>query len=471
METQQERELTPGRDVAGDLAASMRERRLSDFVILAVVAGVVLASAAAVGEMSPWAAVVAALAFGIFAFVYLSGTADHQSETVKTIREAAADSERQVRAEAGRAMRAAMINALHDPALYVDAQGKVEVANSAARKRFRFVGPEPLLTMVVRRADLLAAVEAARREGAPQSFEIVERDETDLYYACVAAPVRSLDDTGVLLTMTDLTDIKRAEMARVDFLANASHELRTPLTSLSGFIETLRGPAREDPAAWDRFLGIMHGQAERMKRLISDLMSLSRIELVEHRTPSSDADLAAVVGEVVDALMPLARERGVELKLTGPRQGVIVTGVHDELSQVAQNLIDNAIKYSETGDTVEIEVQPAAAREAALASAGRRWPSAGHMSIAAAPRTSQNQFAVLRVTDAGPGIDRQHLPRLAERFYRVDQGRGLRPGTGLGLAIVKHVIARHRGELLVESEVGKGSAFGVAIPVPLKTGS
>jgi two-component system phosphate regulon sensor histidine kinase PhoR len=475
MEAQQPREAAPGdiavRDMAGDVAASMRERRLADFVILGVVAWVVLASAAAVGEMSVWAALTAALAYGVFAFVYLTGTADHQSEAVRTLRDAAADSERLVRADSARAVRAALVNALHDPALYIDAQGKVEVANIAARKRFRFVGAEPLLTTVVRRADLLAAVEAARREGEPQIFEIVERDETDLYYSCVAAPVRTQNESGVLLTMADLTDIKRAEMARVDFLANASHELRTPLTSLSGFIETLRGPAREDPAAWDRFLGIMHGQAERMKRLISDLMSLSRIELVEHRTPSTDADLAAVVTEVVDALMPLAKDRGVTLKVAGPRSGVLVTGVHDELSQVAQNLIDNAIKYSDAGHTVEIDVQPALPREAATASAGRRWPAAGHMSIATAPRNSQVRFAVLRVTDMGPGIDRQHLPRLAERFYRVDQGRGLRPGTGLGLAIVKHVIARHRGEFLVESEPGRGSAFGVAIPAPVSVAS
>ncbi len=466
METEQPREAASPRDAAGDLAKSLHERRLADFVILVVVAVAGLAAIAVVGEISGWAAIIAALAFAIFAFVYLTGTADHQSDAVRTIREASAENERAVRADASRAIRAAMINAMHDPALYVDAQGKVEVANSAARKRFRFVGSEPLLTMVVRRAELLDAVEAARREGAPQTFEIVERDETDLYYSCVAAPVRTPDDAGVLLTMTDLTDIKRAEMARVDFLANASHELRTPLTSLSGFIETLRGPARDDPAARDRFLGIMHGQAERMKRLISDLMSLSRIELVEHRTPSSDADLAAVVGEVVDALMPVARERNVTLKVVGPRHGVIVTGVHDELSQVAQNLVDNAIKYSEAGDVVEIEVEAPMSRDAAASSAGRRWAGAGRMSIATAPRNVGGQFAVLRVTDCGPGIDRQHLPRLAERFYRVDQGRGLRPGTGLGLAIVKHVIARHRGEFLVESEAGRGSAFGVALPAP-----
>jgi len=207
-----------------------------------------------------------------------------------------------------------------------------------------------------------------------------------------------------------------------------------------------------------------------MKRLIADLLSLSRIELSEHRVPDTEADLAAVVAEVGDALLPLANEKQVKLRISGPASGVAVTGVRDELSQVAQNLIDNAIKYSAPGDVVEIEVLSGLSREDAEARAGRRWADAGHMSIATLPRggggapASIRRYAVLRVSDSGPGIDRQYLPRLAERFYRVDPGRGLRQGTGLGLAIVKHVIARHRGEFLVESEPGRGSAFGVVLP-------
>jgi two-component system phosphate regulon sensor histidine kinase PhoR len=267
--------------------------------------------------------------------------------------------------------------------------------------------------------------------------------------------------------MHDLTEIKRAEFARVDFLANASHELRTPLTSLAGFIETPRGPARDDAQARDRFLEIMHGQAERMRRLVSDLLSLSRIELVEHRPPEGEADLAAVAAEAGDALLPVATERGVKLSIVGAEDEVSVTGVRDELAQVAQNLIDNAIKYSEGGDTVEIEVLSGLTREEAEARAGRQWEGSGRMSIvtgSAAP-DGRSRYAVLRVSDSGPGIERQYLPRLSERFYRVDPGRGLRPGTGLGLAIVKHVVQRHRGEFLVESEPGRGSAFGVVLPM------
>jgi two-component system phosphate regulon sensor histidine kinase PhoR len=228
----------------------------------------------------------------------------------------------------------------------------------------------------------------------------------------------------------------------------------------------MRGPAKDDPAARERFLEIMHGQAERMRRLISDLLSLSRIELVEHRLPEGEADLAVVVAEAGDALAPVAKERGVKLRILGQASAVNVTGIKDELAQVAQNLIDNAIKYSETGGTVEIEVLSGLSRQEALSRAGRRWADAGHMSIVtAAAEKPGAKFAVLRVSDAGPGIDRQYLPRLSERFYRVDPGRGLRPGTGLGLAIVKHVVQRHRGEFLVESEPGQGSAFGVVLPM------
>jgi len=445
-----------------------RGRRAGDFLVLGIAGVVVMGGLAALGEVTWWAAIFAVAIMAAFSFAYFAGTADLDQEAMRAVRQEAGEEELAVRAAAERAMRAALTDALPEPAMFIDAQGKVEVANAAARRQFRFVVAEPMLSAVVRRPELLDAVSAARSEAKPQKFEFIERDETDRYFDCVAAPLGS----GVLVTMHDLTDIKRAEYARVDFLANASHELRTPLTSLAGFIETLRGPARDDPAARDRFLDIMHGQAERMRRLISDLLSLSRIELIEHRPPEGEADLAAVVAEAGDALLLVAKERNIKLRVLGPSSEVYVTGARDELAQVTQNLIDNAIKYSESGDVVEIEVLSGLTREDAAARAGRRWDSAGHMSIATAPTgPAAVRYAVLRVTDSGPGIERQYLPRLSERFYRVDPGRGLRPGTGLGLAIVKHVVQRHRGEFLVESEPGRGSAFGVVLPMSVSAGA
>jgi two-component system, OmpR family, phosphate regulon sensor histidine kinase PhoR len=450
----------PGRqeERVSAFAQVTRERRLRDFLVLGSAGLIVVSGMALLGEITVWAAVFAVMVMAAFSVAYFAGTADQDRQAAQDARGTTGE----VSADQARAVRAGMVTALPEPAMMIDAQGKVEAANAAARKQFRFLGADPLLTAVVRRPELLDAVAEARRTGEAQKFEFVERDETDRYFTCVAAPL----GRGVLVSMHDLTDIKRAQLARVDFLANASHELRTPLTSLAGFIETLRGPARDDPEARDRFLDIMHGQAERMRRLISDLMSLSRIELVEHRPPEGEADLAAVVSEVGDALLPLAKAKDVKLHVLGPASAVDVIGARDELAQVAQNLIDNAIKYSQDGGVVEIEVLSGLTREEAMSRAGRRWNMAGHMSIVTTPGGSPTtRYAVLRVSDAGPGIERQYLPRLSERFYRVDPGRGLKPGTGLGLAIVKHVVQRHRGEFLVESEPGRGSAFGVVLPL------
>lgn len=431
--------------------------RVSDFRAVAGAAIIVIVILALVGQLSWLGAVLGVIAVSVFAAVWFFGTVDPASEAKDD--PDAAMLEARARVEQQRAFRTSLVEALPEPALYIDAQGRVEAANPAARQTFRFVGAEPQLTAVVRRPELLDAVASAWQSGEAQRFEFVERDETDRYFACVAAPLGA----GILVSMHDLTDIKRVELARVDFLANASHELRTPLTSLSGFIETLRGPARDDAEARERFLEIMQAQADRMKRLISDLMSLSRIELVEHRPPDDETDLADVVQEVAEALAPVAAERGVTVRLSGADKPIPVTGVRDELAQVVQNLIDNAVKYSEAHGVVEVELTPELTGDQAAARAGRLWEGAGHMSIVSA--AGRGPCVALRVTDAGPGIERQYLPRLSERFYRVDPGRGLRPGTGLGLAIVKHVVQRHRGSFLVESEPGRGSAFGVVLPM------
>ncbi|WP_233356722.1 sensor histidine kinase [Hirschia baltica] len=361
--------------------------------------------------------------------------------------------------------RSVLVKAMTEPCIFVNPEGRVEVANEAARQNFRFRGEMPILSSVVRRPEMLGAVEDALSEKEPQDFAFVERGEYDRTYACVAAPVKTNSGLGVLITMEDLTAVKRAELARADFLANASHELRTPLTSLAGFIETMRGPAKDDREAWDHFLEIMEGQAERMRRLINDLLSLSRIELSEHRRPSTNADLAAVVSEVGAALLPVADGQQVKINITGQANGIEVMGVRDELAQVAQNLIDNAIKYSEPDDVVEVEVLTGLSQDEALEKAGRRMDGAAQFSITNSLGGAATKYAVLRVRDNGPGMDRKYLPRLSERFYRIDPGRGLKKGTGLGLAIVKHIMNRHRGAFLVESELGVGTAFGVLFPL------
>jgi two-component system phosphate regulon sensor histidine kinase PhoR len=240
------------------------------------------------------------------------------------------------------------------------------------------------------------------------------------------------------VTLHDITRIKQVEEMRADFVANASHELRTPLASLSGFIETLQGPARNDPQARERFLEIMKAQANRMARLIDDLLSLSRIELKAHVQPEHQVDLAPIVRQVSDGLQTLARDRGVDIKIALPPEALSVRGDRDELIRVFENLVENALKYGAAGKRVDIAL-------------GRE--------------TSDNEAAVA-VRDYGPGIAPEHLPRLTERFYRVDVTESrAQGGTGLGLALVKHILHRHRGRLTIDSAPGKGATFTVRLPL------
>jgi len=266
-----------------------------------------------------------------------------------------------------------------------------------------------------------------------------------------------------LLTLRDDTDLRRSERTRADFLANASHELRTPLASLTGFIETLRGHARDDAVARDRFLAIMHDQAGRMARLIDDLMSLSRIELNEHIPPQGRADLRLTVKDVIDALGPMVDEKDVRFDIRGTDGPALARPAdRDQMVQVIQNLAENAVKYAPPGSSVVIEVLGDVSAEAAKAP---RQLGAAHLSLLTPDHAADQRYVALRVADAGPGISREHLPRLTERFYRVEgQKASERPGTGLGLAIVKHIVNRHRGGITVESAPGEGTAFGVYLP-------
>ncbi|HEY3948971.1 MAG TPA: ATP-binding protein [Phenylobacterium sp.] len=366
-----------------------------------------------------------------------------------------------------------MIDALPDPILVVtgfepgDLTGRRYIlANTAARELLRINADEGLLLSAVRDPVVLETVDKAL-------FDEVDAEGD---YETTGAQSKSLKVRGrflgfardgsrlALITLHDETEGRRMERTRVDFLANASHELRTPLASLSGFIETLRGHARDDADARDKFLGIMQAQADRMARLIADLTSLSRIELDEHIAPRGVVDLGMLVGEVVEAAAPLGAQRRVKLdwKPCGrDTQPVLVRGERDQIVQVAQNLIDNAVKYSPDGAAVRIEIQ-AGLSDLAAAAGPEGLP---RLSLVA-PDPSQETYAAFRVSDLGPGIARQNLPRLSERFYRVDgQKTGARSGTGLGLAIVKHIMNRHRGGLVVASAEGEGSTFTAYFPL------
>ncbi|MEM0947642.1 MAG: ATP-binding protein [Pseudomonadota bacterium] len=261
-------------------------------------------------------------------------------------------------------------------------------------------------------------------------------------YRVVAARVEMDEAWGILVTFVDTTDLQEAGQMRRDFVANVSHELRSPLTALMGFIETLRGPARDDPAARDRFLGIMEREAGRMNRLVRDLLSLSRVESEERVQPQERVDVGEVLALVVSSLRPASDEAGMQVDVSTPAGPAYVRGDSDQLAQVVSNLLENAIKYGGGGSKVEIA-----------------------LSISPYESSLRGAAVVLEVADNGEGFDPVHIPRLTERFYRVDNHRSREMGgTGLGLAIVKHIISRHRGRLQIETEQRAGSRFTVMLP-------
>jgi two-component system phosphate regulon sensor histidine kinase PhoR len=343
---------------------------------------------------------------------------------------------------------------------------RIQFANTAARDFFRIQEDGALLITAIRNPDVLELLDEALFGGLAGEVAYELGGAQDRYLRATVRPLGEAADGRrlALLFMRDETNARRNERMRADFLANASHELRTPLASLSGFIETLRGHARDDPDARERFLQIMATQAERMSRLIDDLLSLSRIELNEHIAPEGCVDLSLVVTDVADALGPLLAESGVELILDLPPMGqAMAVGDRDQMVQVVQNLIDNGVKYSRGRGPVRVECKVGVTGEAAVA---MREPQAARLALLTPDDVDDGHYICLRVTDSGPGIARQYLPRLAERFYRVEgQKSGERSGTGLGLAIVKHIINRHRGGFAVESLAGSGAAFIAYFPI------
>jgi two-component system phosphate regulon sensor histidine kinase PhoR len=339
-----------------------------------------------------------------------------------------------------------VLTGLHAPAVLLDADGRVIAFNAAAGA----VAPalqagEPAL-LAYRTPELVDAIRRAGKRREPQRVEFFERVPVGRWYEAFVNPIRlpaNGADAGdlLLLTFNDLTPLRRVEEMRADFVANASHELRTPLASLLGFVETLQGPAKNDETAREKFLTIMRQQATRMARLIDDLLSLSRIELNAHVPPNTTVELQPLVRQVVDGLMPLAREREVDIRVNLSDEPLSMLADRDELIRALENLIENALKYGSAGKRVDVTLARARSR-------------------AGAPE------ARLSVRDFGPGIAPEHLPRLTERFYRVDvTDSRAQGGTGLGLALVKHVLNRHGGRLDIESSLGAGATFIMHLPL------
>jgi two-component system, OmpR family, phosphate regulon sensor histidine kinase PhoR len=343
----------------------------------------------------------------------------------------------------------AVVAGMPDPAVLLDRAGRVIHLNAAAAQLAPALRKNELAQFALRSPEIITALREAIATSESRRATYLDHVPVDRWMELIVTPVPvptlfGGTDKCMLMTFHDQTPLRRVEEMRADFVANASHELRTPLAALSGFIDTLQGPAKEDAKARERFLGIMHTQATRMARLIDDLLSLSRVELSAHVRPDTLVDIVPIIRQVVDGLEPLARERQVEIDIDLPEVPVSIAGDREELLRLFENLVENALKYGASGGKVVVSLTSATSGEGAP------------------------EIRVM-VRDFGPGIAPEHLPRLTERFYRVDVGDSrAQGGTGLGLSLVKHIVNRHRGRLLIESVPKNGATFTACFP-PAKT--
>lgn len=343
----------------------------------------------------------------------------------------------------------ALIEKLPSPLLVIAKSGRIAFANRAAHDALPRLQPGVHFANLIRAPAFVEAVGATLADREERRFEFTTHSGRERFFEARVGLLPEEAAFGpeaqVIVQVEDRTEARRAEQLRTDFIANASHELRTPLASIVGYIETLQNHARNDPEAREKFLGIMGREAARMQRLVDDLMSLSRIELSEHLRPVEEWSLNAIAVESAAALVPVARQQGARIDIDLPGSGAMVLGDRDQLAQVFSNLIDNALKYG--GPTATVRVSAAV-------------PSKAH----------PNRIGVT-ISDDGPGIAREHVHRLTERFYRVNVSSSRnKGGTGLGLAIVKHILNRHEGRLEITSAPGKGSAFTVWLPPRSSTG-
>jgi len=326
-----------------------------------------------------------------------------------------------------------LLEQLPMPVMLLDGAQRILFANQSMRD---VLGPgldTKRVSAVLRNPEVLLAI-AGAGQGEASNVPFTLPVPVERHFQAYAARV-SLSPLVTVLLLHDLTMVRRSEQMRTDFIANASHELRTPLAAVTGFIDTLRGHAKDDEVAREQFLGIMATETARMRRLIHDLLSLTRIEMNEHVPPNGRVDLEGVVRQAAAALIPLAAEEGSTVIVEAAAGLPQVVGEHDDLMQLFQNLIHNAIKYGREKGQVTVTL-------------GR-----------------QDGQVFAAVKDDGEGIAASAIPRLTERFYRVDVKRSReRGGTGLGLAIVKHIVSRHQGRLSIESKLGEGSVFTVFLP-------
>src|SRR4051794_9930409 len=409
--------------------------RLRHSAIILLVAGIVLSVLVAIGELGLARACAAFICIAAAALVpwrlHDAVTSREDVRNVNPVETVAVS---------------AVVAGMPDPAVLLDRAGRVIHLNAAAAQLAPALRKNELAQFALRSPEIITALREAIATTETRRATYLDHVPVDRWMELIITPVPvptlfGGTDRCMLMTFHDQTPMRRVEEMRADFVANASHELRTPLAALSGFIDTLQGPAKDDAKARERFLGIMHTQATRMARLIDDLLSLSRVELSAHVRPDACVDIVPIIRQVADGLEPLARERQVEIEIDLPTERVMIAGDREELLRLFENLIENALKYGASGGRVIVSLTQATSSEGGAAEVR------------------------IMVRDFGPGIAPEHLPRLTERFYRVDVGDSrAQGGTGLGLSLVKHILNRHRGRLLIESVPKNGAVFTACFP-------
>lgn len=346
--------------------------------------------------------------------------------------------------------REILVDTLPDILIMTNDDKEIVRTNRAARNIFGQNLAHRSLRDIIPNDKLLNSISAVIEDlrGQEIEFHLPEPLPRDFQAIIERFPIPSEGGITIIITLTDITQQKRVQRMRADFVANASHEIRTPLASIIGFIETLRGPAKDDPQARDEFLRVMGDQAERMSKLVNDLLSLSKIEMNAHSSPISKVDFLRIVRTEKQHFEWSCKQKNVTLRMKLNDNLPPTKGDDDELAQVVRNLLGNAIKYTHSNTEIVVTVK--------LTSTLPDDPNFRNLTRA----------ICFSVHDHGEGIPKEHIPRLTERFYRVDTARTRKVGgTGLGLAIVKHVLNRHHGALVIESEVGVGSTFSVYLPV------
>ena len=329
----------------------------------------------------------------------------------------------------------ALVQAYPNPVLLIGRDERVVAANGAAEV---VIGPDlggRHYISALRQPDVLDAIEGAFLDGEMHGTRYLgQAGQRDTTWKVTAAPVRLSAGRAVLLSFEDITAVEEAGQMRRDFVANVSHEMRTPLTALLGMVETLRGPAKDDEGARDRFLGIMEREAGRMSHLVDDLLSLSRVEENERLKPVDEVNLSALVSEVVEVLQPVAAQAGLALRLTTPDAPVLVAGDEGQLRQVLNNLLENAIKHGAA--PIILKMAPAAG---------------GGLSIS--------------VRDHGPGVQPDALAHIFEPFFRTDLSRNRQTGgVGLGLALCKRIAEAHGGALTAQRAAEGGLQIDLRLP-------